>query len=352
MRQSTLKLTSINTYFTNTIPLWCVMTLLLICTIFSASAIPTIPDSDLAWKNIEVDHKKTAVFTIFRDSRGLMWIGSNHGLSFYDGVETHIVGKDIIGGTHVHSIVESNKKLYLGTNNGLFSLDLKTGLVKTEDTVTDREIRTLILINDSLWIGGINGLTRYDLTTGKVENLTEGLPHKSVYALLRDSRGIIYAGTYSGPARWDNAKEHFYPLNVKINNSIHPSFLANCLLESPDYESIYVGGEGLLLRYHISSDTWDKVKDIESYNIKSLAKGDNGDIMIGSDDGVYVYYPDGKIKHYRHNSQQENSLADNEIWCVFCDSLHNVWAGHERGFSLASNSTNIRTVKLDALTNS
>lgn len=352
MKQSTLKLFSTGYSFTLNMVLWSITTIIYICSTFTISAVPTIPDSELAWKNIEVDHKKTAVFNIFRDSRGLMWIGSNHGLFFYDGVETHIVGPEVIGGTHVHSIVESNEKLYLGTNNGLFSLDFKTGIVKMETPVTDKEIRTLLLINDLLWIGGLNGITTYNLVSGEVENLTEGLPHKSVYALLRDSRGIIYAGTYSGPARWDNTKEHFYPLNVKVNNSTHSPFLANCLLESPDYESIYVGGEGVLLRYHISSDSWDKVKDIESYNIKSLAKGDNGHIMIGSDDGVYVYYPDGKIKHYRHNSQQEYSLADNEIWCVYCDSLHNVWAGHERGFSLASNSGVIRTVKLDALTHS
>ena len=105
MKQSTLKLISVGYSFAMNTVLCGLMTLIFICATFTLSAVPTIPDSELAWKNIVVDHKKTAVFNIFRDSRGLMWIGSNHGLSFYDGVETHVVGSEVIGVTHVHTIL-------------------------------------------------------------------------------------------------------------------------------------------------------------------------------------------------------------------------------------------------------
>lgn len=58
------------------------------------------------------------------------------------------------------------------------------------------------------------------------------------------------------------------------------------------------------------------------------------------------------IRHYRHDSRHELSLADNEIWCIYADLQHNIWTGHERGFSMASNSTSIRTIKLSTLANS
>ena len=35
---------------------------------------PQLPEPELSWKNVTVDDKKTAVFCIFKDSRGLVQI--------------------------------------------------------------------------------------------------------------------------------------------------------------------------------------------------------------------------------------------------------------------------------------
>ena len=37
-------------------------------------AVPQLPEPGLAWKNVTVDGKKTAVYSIFRDSRGIVFI--------------------------------------------------------------------------------------------------------------------------------------------------------------------------------------------------------------------------------------------------------------------------------------
>lgn len=69
-------------------------------------SMPQLPESDLSWKNVTVDSKKTAVFCLFRDSHGLMWLGTNSGLYFYDGVMTHPVGENTLFGTQIYSILE------------------------------------------------------------------------------------------------------------------------------------------------------------------------------------------------------------------------------------------------------
>lgn len=327
-----------------------VLLLMFSISIYVSSA-PQLPESELSWKNVTVGGVKTAVFSLFKDSRGLMWIGTNSGLYFYDGVTTHPIGEDKLFDTHIYSIVEKDNKLFLGSNNGLLTYDYMSGAVSPYPSATPKEIRALLLVDNNLWIGSLNGIFRLNLSKQEMVNLSKGLPHKSVYSLLRDSRGILYAGTYNGLARWNANSKSFHSVRVKMNNSIQNSLFVNCLLESENGESIYMGGEGFLYKYTPVHETWENIIGLESDNVKSLSKGSDGHILIGTDNGVFDMF-NGAMKHYRHDSRQELSLADNEIWCIYADSHSNVWTGHERGFSIASNSGSIRTIKLSTLTHS
>lgn len=317
-----------------------------------ALAAPQLPDSEPEWKNVAVDGRKTAVFCIYTDSRGLVWIGSNHGLDFYDGVSTVAVGSEQLSGSQIYAIVEHQGKLYLGTNNGLLTYEFSTGRIEELPQVALREIRALMLVDNALWIGSLNGLSILDTNTGLIDDKTAGLPHRSVYSLLRDSRGIIYAGTYLGPARFDASSGAFYPLQVRIGGQLQAASLANCMLESDAHDCIYVGCEGVLLRYVPSADRWERISAFDSNNIKCLAHGVDGHIMTGTDNGVFDYQPGFAPRHFRHDSRRETSLGDNEVWCIHVDRANNIWAGHERGFSVASNSSTTRGVKLGTLTNS
>lgn len=317
----------------------------------SSYSAPRLPEAELSWKNITVDGKKTAVFCLFMDSRGIMWLGSNSGLYFYDGVTAHPVGRDELSGIQIYAIVEKDDCLYIGSNNGLLIYDYSTGTVSPSHIATPKEIRTLLLTDDVLWIGGLNGIVRMNLRDNQITDFSEGLPHRSVYSMLRDSRGILYVGTYSGLARWSAQEESFKPLKIRAGESEDYPLFANCMLEADDRETIYVGGEGSLLKYTPSNDRWEKVTPLETNNIKSLSNGEPDHILIGTDDGVFDLDKNG-IRQYRHDSRQELSLADNEIWCIYSDKQHNVWTGHERGLSIASNSSSIRTIKLSALTHS
>ncbi len=330
----------------------------LICAILAllapdnALSAPQFPNPELSWMNKTVDGKKTTVFCIFRDSRGLMWLGANGGLYFYDGVAMHGMGENVLSGTQIYSIVESDDKLYVGCNNGLFVYDYATGNASALDIDTPREIRVLMLVDDDLWIGGLNGISKYNIRNNTIADCSAGLPHKSVYSLLRDSRGIIYVGTFNGLARWNSHEGNFSAVPVRTNDKNAPSALfANCLMESHDGESIYVGGEGFLYKYSPSGDKWERITSIGDTNVKSICRGSDGHLLIGTNDGVFDM-SDDVVKHYRHDSRQELSLADNEIWCIFADQQNNVWAGHERGFSIAFNSDMLRTIKLSALVNS
>lgn len=329
-----------------------VVVLLLILTFpYGGEAATRLPASDLAWKNIAVDGKKMTVFCLYTDSRGLIWLGTNSGLYFYDGIAAKAVCENEMSGLQIYSIVEKDGSLYLGSNNGLQIYKFKTGDIEVPQYGSPKEVRSLLLVDDTLWVGSLFGIYTYDIKTAELKDFSTGLPHKSVYSLLRDSRGILYAGTYNGLARWDSGKERFQKVSVEIAGADITAIFVNCLLESDDNKTIYVGSEGFLYGYSPAQDSWKKIPVVEGNNIKSLAKTGTGHLLIGSDNGVFDLHNDS-VRHYRHDSRHEQTISDNEIWCIHSDNKDNIWVGHEKGISIASNSNSIKTTKLSTLSHS
>lgn len=331
--------------------LLCVIVAWLGLTPLAAYAVPRLPEPEFDWKNVQVDGRKTAVFSLYRDSRGLMWVGTNKGLFFYDGVTVHPVGESELKGLHIHAIVEQGPLLYLGTNNGLMTFDLGTGRVTPAHKQMPKEIRCMLAYDGTLWVGSLYGIYRLSLADGTVTDHSAGLPHKSVYSILRDSRGILYAGTYNGLARWDSRGHRFRPVRAEVGMPAHKNLFVNAMVESADGRSIFIGTEGALYEYTPANDGWSRVSVMDNNVVKSLAEGADGHLLVGTDNGVFDLTRDS-LRHFRHDSRQELSLSDNEIWCIYADDSQNIWAGHERGLSIASNSNHIKTVKLSALANS
>lgn len=318
---------------------------------FATRAMAQLPPAALSWKNVSVGGTKVAVFSLYTDSRSLVWVGTNSGLYFYDGVTTHDVGFTTLLGAQVYAMVEWHDGLYLGTNNGLYVYSYATGVLSPYHVATPKELRTLLLVGDQLWMGGLNGVGRLDLNSKRVTNVSRGLPHRSVYSLLRDGRGIIYAGTYNGLARFDSRQQVFAAIQTPIGGAGNGNFFVNSLLETADGQHIYVGGEGFLFRFTPANRQWQRVAALQYNNVKCLAESSEGYLLVGTDDGLFSLRNDG-ITHYRHDSRQEQSLANNEIWCAMADNRHRIWVGHERGFSIASSATSIHTVKLSSLAHS
>lgn len=317
----------------------------------NCAAFSTLSQPELVWKNISVIGKRMSVYCIFTDSKGIVWLGTNNGLFFYDGVTTHAVSETEIARNPIYSIIENDGALLLGTNKGLMTFSFHKNVFEyctTDDSL--REIRCMLLIDDTLWVGSIYGMYTFNLTTKEIQNVSEGLPHKSIYSMLRDCRGILYVGTYDGLARWDSTDKRFEEVNIPGQERTSNNLFVNCLLETTDRQYIYAGTEEALYCYTPMTGVWERNPYMNGNSVKSLTQSDNGHLLIGTDNGVFDFY-DNSVKQYVHDSRQEQTLSNNEIWCIRADD-NNVWVGHEVGFSIASSSNAIRVIKLSALTRS
>ncbi len=323
--------------------------LLLLLPAFPAQA--SVHDG-IAWKNVSVEGRKTAVFSMFADSGGLMWIGTNNGLYTYDGTSARKVKGEVFSVGQVYGIAEHGDRLYAGTNNGLLYYDKVTGASARLDGGFPFEIRTMLLVDDVLWIGSIYGLYRYDLKSEKLKRITEGLPHQSVYSILRDSRGVIYVGTYDGLARLKTTSGETEATAVKIEASgSKGNLFVNSMAEDPSGEFIWMGTEEGLLRYYPLAERVENEKAMQGCTVKALTLKPDGKLVAGTDKGLFLQDGDS-LTRCRHDSRDIFSISDNEVWCVFADPASHIWAGTEMGFSIAAHSNSVRTLRLGSIAGS
>lgn len=288
------------------------------------------------------------MFCIYPDSRGIVWVGTSRGLYLYDGSTSRRVGGKALSGSQIYAIVEYADRLYIGTNHGLKVYDCGRG--KTEEPVSGHvgEVRCMSRKDSHLFVGGLNGVYCMDLRSGEMKNISAGLPHSSVYSLLIDSRGVIYAGTYAGLARYDAYASRFYKVDSPVFAKSSKSAFVNCMVESKDGRTIYVGtGEGLHT-YQPSNEKWGSVSGLSDAIVKSIARNASGEIMVGTSDGLY-YNATGQLSHYRRDTRNSGSLSGDQIWCVMTDKDNNIWLGTEHGMSIASNSSVCRFIKISSL---
>ena len=306
---------------------------------------------ELEWYNIDVDGHRAAVFSMLTDSRGLMWIGTGQGLFLYDGSETHAMGGEALTGLQVYAIVEHEGQLLLGTNHGLQLFMCNEGKVVPQASARQLEIRCMLDCGDHLLVGSLSGLYSYNYKSRQLTDMGTGLPNPSVYSLLRDSQGTLYAGTFNGLARYDTVTSRFRTVtSSQLSHSSQSSFV-NSLLESADHHTLYIGtGEGLYT-YRPGEERWDTVGGLEEPTIKSLATDRDGRLLVGTYNGLY--YQDGPSwLHYQRDTRKPTSPAGNQIWTVMTDESGTVWIGHEHGISMAANSTFSHTIKVGTLVSS
>ncbi|MBI2853106.1 MAG: hypothetical protein HYX84_08455 [Chloroflexi bacterium] len=124
---------------------------------------------------------RTHVTTIFQDTQGNVWFGSNVGVTRYDGSNWQtFTMEDGLAGNYVVAITEDSQ--------------------------------------GSLWFGTWNdGVSRYNGKEWQIFNPEDGLETNAVHCMLKDSRGNLWFGSYSidgyyGISLFDGTRwQHFDP---------------------------------------------------------------------------------------------------------------------------------------------
>lgn len=305
--------------------------------------------------NIYLGAEASVISCFLQDSEGLVWIGSNKGLFSYDGYSTQ---PHFTYGEHSNTriycgVIIDNTYLYLGTDNGILVYNYRTDKYEQPDTAFPTDVRTMTLQGDTLWIGSLKGLYTYRLANRQLTSLNDpsnGLPHPTIYSILRTTGNQLYIGTYNGLCRYLPAHKKFETIPLPVNQS-QSNLFVNSLLEDSPRQCIWIGMEGFLFQYTPATGKMKQIEAFHNNSIKSLALDGDGNLLAGTDNGLYIYrHTDESLQHIVHDSRNIQSLSNNIIWNIFTDEEQNIWLGTDYGISLSRYNSTLQFIPISQIT--
>lgn len=236
------------------------------------------------------------------DRKGRLWIGTDGGLDRYEPATrsfTHFTPKESArrgnGNRHVRAIVDDGKNgLWLATGDGLQHFDMDTGNFvswhhqeRDPTSLADDQVNALALDETGrLWIGTKSGLDSLAAGAHAFTHHVGGVSNGAIYALLADHKGRVWVGGLHG--------------------------LASRTIDDRGPPRLFGESEGL-----------------QPGEIATLYREANGQLWAGSQEaGVYRW--DEARQHFdnfSHHITDPHSLADNHVSALYRDRVGTFWVG-------------------------
>jgi ligand-binding sensor domain-containing protein/signal transduction histidine kinase len=274
--------------------------------------------------------RNSGVHALLADRRGGLWVGTNGGgLTFLkDGVARTFGVAEGLGADVVRSLFQDSEgRVWAGTNGGLSLLEgdrFRTW--KADSGFTSNVVRAIREDREgALWIG-TNGDGLFRMKDGRFTRYTrkDGLPSDLVFSLVVDKDGALWIGTNGGGlARYAAGKFRRYGPLDGLDADIIWS-----LLEDAD-GSLWVGtyGAGLFRREGDGFRGLTTRTGLSSDFVRALGQDSEGSLWIGTNTGGLARLRDGKFTTYTTREGLPSDIAKT----VLAGADGTLWVGTSGG---------------------
>ena len=208
------------------------------------------------FKTVKLPYASHSTTTVFQDRKGMIWIGTYHGICRYDGYKTTLYMTDstrLPKENVIMSIAQlDDNHLIVGTLGGLSYLNITNGQSEPVSKPLNRikSVRTMLVHGDELWIGTMaEGLWKYNLKTKKLQQIvSSGIRLVSICALCPVGK-TMYVGSIDGLFAVNMTDNHIRRISLPTTHKYIIS-----LLWHPQAQSLLVGMEGQMCLYRPQQD--------------------------------------------------------------------------------------------------
>lgn len=264
------------------------------------------------------------VFSIAVDPDGALWLGTDGGVSRFDGEMWTTYTKDHgLAHNDVHSIaVARDGALWFGTwGGGISRFDGEAWTTYTEtDGLVDNHVNAITAAPDAaLWFGTPKGVSSFDGEVWATYTTDNGLAYDNVHAIALDPDGALWFGTGHFISRFDGQDWTTYPMFRVVN----------AIAMGPD-GAVWFGTHEDALRFDGTSwTTYTTRNGLAGNRVLSIAVAPDGALWFGTE-GAGVCRFDGKTWT---TFTTRNGLADNDINAIAVAPDGALWFGTDIGVS-------------------
>lgn len=267
-----------------------------------------------------------AVYAITQDTSGVVWLGTDNGLYSYDGYHDY---RHFASHTFSHISINAlgfeGSMLYLATGNGMLKFDTQKGIYASAPAMESDGGKGSKKVARELRVLDMKG--RKDAFGN------------DVYAILHTQKGLL-VGSLSGLRL--NQRQ------ILLTPGAQP--LVNALAYDAKRHCYWIGTEGALYCADQALQNFSKIAALDGNSVKCLDEDQNGNLYIGTDNGLYRMAMNNSLEHFVHDSRNEATIPNNIVWSCYVDKWQNVWIGTDHGLSRLSTHTYYCFTSLDKIT--
>jgi signal transduction histidine kinase/ligand-binding sensor domain-containing protein/DNA-binding response OmpR family regulator len=295
-------------------------------------------------ENDETSLNNNYVRTLFKNSKGQLFIGTISGLMQYctemdNFKEISLMKDNDTVSAHVTGIVEiENNDLWITTSGqGLFILHKDKQVAQHEDYISVQlsSIYLNSIFKDSkgiIWIGTeANGLNSYNRRNKKITvfHAPDKISSNNISAIAEDRDGNLFVGTLSkGLNKYDYENECFVSVPSKTNSQ----FIYSMFVSNDNLLLIGTDGQGLK-HYNARANTVEDFSaDLAPFN---FGKSKVHEIFQDRDNGIWlglfqkgvVHVPTKQTiyDYYGYRSMNHNLIGSNCVMSITKDKQNTLW---------------------------
>jgi len=291
------------------------------------------------------------------ESNTVVWVGT-----FYDGVnkinlktnqierfQTEALISYSISGNWIPDLfIDHSGLLWIATDKGLSKVHIKgTGFdhftLSHNNLKTNFEANVNAIFEDSkgdIWVGTWGkGLFRYPKGNDTpVQMYDENSFDSRIWTITEFPKGFLWVGTGNGLYKIDlsNFKLTVYSNTPDQANILPANNISDLMVDHMNRLWIGTWGGGIAIyedksgRF-LSFDSLYAVKLTDEY-IKTLYSDSKMNVWIGtSNKGIVKIAPSGKVKYFKNDQGDPNTLVGDNIESIIEDNNNNIWVGTNAG---------------------
>ncbi len=247
------------------------------------------------------------VRTIFQDSKGNIWFGTQNGAFKLTGdslIHIDSIKSESGTGVTIKDIAEDKDGIiWFGHTDGISGIDgtLVTNYYESDDLISNDVWCIETDVNGNVWIGTIEGacifngqgFTNFDLPEGKIDTTVGVSSTKMVHSILEDSKGTIWFSTNAGLFSYTNKKLK----NISEEVGIQTNFVSK-IVEDKKGGFWVSTSKGL---FYLKENTLTNISEMyfeESKGTGSIILDFKGDIWFNCSRSIYRLSGE-KLTEYR-----------------------------------------------------